>query len=263
MSEETIKSILEEFSLTIEQLDFEIEENMAEDDFRAKVKDFSEKIKESTEKVKENQNNSFASTYRQKYDALSNMLDTEYEKDDEGNIVKITDYYICDFDNTYVFVNRYIYNYNEDNEETCGRIKYSFDETNLTATKSGDFEKMIVKWLTLEENNEIESKRSEYEELKEFKAGCLKKEHEAKCNSVLAKFSDLDGNEEFEALKTKAFDYDEDALERECFIIRGKNVVIKTTKQKNNFSIKIPIHSSTDNKSEKTEEQEFMERYSD
>ena len=88
------------------------------------------------------------------------------------------------------------------------------------------------------------------------------KEHRAECDEILAKFSDLEGNEDFNTLKEKAYSFEKDALERECFVIRGKNIVSKPAKQKNNFSIKIPIHAPVEKKSKKTNEQEFMDRYS-
>ena len=297
MSKETIEAILKEFSVSEEQLDFEITENMTEDTLREKLASFADTDTKDTEdtgsassgdgtdtpeptdpqpevpteptgddgeedepsapdddedeKPKKKKVHSFAATYNQKRDAIAKILEPVSTDSPEPY------FWLMDFDETYAYVERSIYT-DDGYERDYGRIKYAFDEKNLTAEKTGEFEKMIVKWLTIAENDEIEAKRAEYEELKAFKADCVDKEHRAECDEILAKFSDLEGNEEFAVLKEKAYEFEKDALERECFVIRGKSFVVKPAKQKNNFSIKIPIHTP----SEKTEEQEFMERYS-
>lgn len=302
MSKELIETILKEFSLSSEQLDFEITDDMTEDTLREKLKSFTDtetKDAEDTDSTssddgadapeptdpqteisteptgddgekdapsvsdddedekpkKKKKLHSFAATYNQKREAISNVLDPVI--DDNAEVY----FWLMDFDENYAYVERSTYTDNG-YERDCGRIKYAFDEKNLTAEKTGEFEKMIVKWLTVAENDELEAKRAEYEELKAFKADCVDKEHRAECDEVLAKFSDLEGNEEFNTLKEKAYGFEKNALERECFVIRGKNVVSKPAKQKNNFSIKIPIHTPVEKKSKKTNEQEFMDRYS-
>lgn len=302
MSKELIETILKEFSLSSEQLDFEITDDMTEDTLREKLKSFTDTetkdaedtdsassgdgagASESTDSQSETSTeptgddgeedapsasdddedekpkkkkklHSFAATYNQKREAISNVLDPVI--DDNAEVY----FWLMDFDENYAYVERYTYT-DDRHEADYGRIKYAFDEKNLTAEKTGEFEKMIVKWLTVAENDELEAKRAEYEELKAFKADCVDKEHRAECDEILAKFSDLEGNEDFNTLKEKAYSFEKDALERECFVIRGKNVVSKPAKQKNNFSIKIPIHAPVEKKSKKTNEQEFMDRYS-
>lgn len=300
MSKETIEVILKEFSVSEEQLDFEITEDMTEDVLREKLASFadtdtkdaddtgSDSSSDGTdtpeptgpqpeapteptgdggeedepsasddddEKPKKKKVHSFAATYNQKRDAIEKILEPVSTDSSE------TYFWLIDFDEIYMYIERSIYT-DDGHKRDYGRIKYAFDEKNLIAEKTGEFEKMIVKWLTIAENDEIEAKRAEYEELKAFKADCVDKEHRAECDEVLAEFSDLEGNEEFNALKEKAYSFEKNALERECFVIRGKNVVSKSAKQKNNFSIKIPIHTPVEKKSKKTNEQEFMERYS-
>ena len=307
MNKELIEAILKEFSLSAEQLDFEITEDMTEDTLREKLASFADTDTKDTEdtdsassgdgtdapeptdpqsetpteptgddgekdepsasdddedeKPKKKKVHSFAATYNDKREAIENMLDPILVTDENGEEIEFTIFYLMDFDDNYAFVEK-IHWIEKDRESNYGRIKYAFDEKNLTAEKTGEFEKMIVKWLTVAENDELEAKRAEYEELKAFKADCVNKEHRAECDEILAKFSDLEGNEDFNTLKEKAYSFEKDALERECFIIRGKNVVSKPAKQKNNFSIKIPIHAPVEKKSKKTNEQEFMDRYS-
>lgn len=307
MSKELIETILKEFSLSLEQLDFEITKDMTEDTLREKLASFADTDTKDTEdtdsassgdgtdtpeptdpqpetpteptgddgekdepsasdddedeKPKKKKVHSFAATYNDKREAIENMLDPILVTDENGEEIEFTIFYLMDFDDNYAFVEK-IHWIEKDRESNYGRIKYAFDEKNLTAEKTGEFEKMIVKWLTVAENDELEAKRAEYEELKAFKADCVDKEHRAECDEILAKFSDLEGNEDFNTLKEKAYSFEKDALERECFVIRGKNVVSKPAKQKNNFSIKIPIHAPVEKKSKKTNEQEFMDRYS-
>lgn len=321
MSKETIDAILKEFSLTMEQLDFEITEEMSEETFREKLKSFTDENAdgaESTndeptdgdnasdngagdegnnsdgdgekkdssetesgedpadepketpnvdddddEKPKKKKIHSFAATYKEKRLALENILDPVCVYNDEGDIIESTYFYIVDFDDNYIFVNK-IHWVKDDRSSEHGRIKYAFDEKNSTAEKVGEFEKMIVKWLTVAENDEIEAKRAEYEELKSFKAECVEKEHKAECDEILSKFAHLEGNEEFAALKEKAYSFEKDALERECFVILGKNAISKPVKQKTNFSIRIPVQTTpAEKKSKKADaEREFMERFS-
>ena len=287
MSKETIDAILKEFSLTMEQLDFEVNEEMTEEVFREKLKSFTDGNADSNdstgedsvsndnagdeggnsegdgasaesagtessedndepkeepkpsdsgdddEKPKKKKIHSFAATYEEKRLALENILDPVFVYNDEGDVIESTCFYLLDFDDNYVFVNK-IHWVKDDRNKEYGRIKYAFDEKNSVAEKVGEFEKMIIKWLTVAESDEIEAKRAEYEELKSFKAERIEKEHKAECDEVLSKFAHLEGNEEFAALKEKAYSFEKDALERECFVILGKNAISKPTKQKTN-----------------------------
>lgn len=117
---------------------------------------------------KENNALKYSATYQQKRDAIQNALDPVIIRDDNGEVVSSTNYYACDFDDKYVYVSRYICT-DSDSQDDNGRFTYSFDESAMTAVITGSFEPMIVKWLTVAENQQIEDSRKEFESLKEFK----------------------------------------------------------------------------------------------
>jgi len=107
---------------------------------------------------------SFSATYRQKREALANALDPIIVKDDNGETIEETYYYVEDFDNDFVYVEKYFWN-QTNSDCTYGRYGYSFDETGLIATITGEFEKMILTWLTEQENQDIQSARDVAEEV--------------------------------------------------------------------------------------------------
>ena len=117
-------------------------------------------------------NLSFSATYRQKRESLSNALDPIIVKDDNGETIEETYYYVEDFDDDFVYVEKYYWS-QTNSDFTYGRYTYSFDETGLIATITGEFEKMILVWLTEQENQDIQNARDvaegvsiEYEALK-------------------------------------------------------------------------------------------------
>ena len=154
-------------------------------DFYEKVERLNEELKiniNSSEggetgqvnKTKEGDNMdlSFSATYRQKREALSNALDPIIVKDEEDKIIEETYFYVEDFDDDFVYVEKYYWS-QTNSDCTYGRYTYSFDETGLIATIIGEFEKMILTWLTEQENQDIQNARDaaegvsiEYEALK-------------------------------------------------------------------------------------------------
>lgn len=83
------------------------------------------------------------------------------------------------------------------------------------------------------------------EELKRFKDTRLREDHKFAIEQKLAEFEDLADNAEFIALKEKAESFEKvEDLERECYIIRGKNAPVKfSAKSNKSTSIKLPIDS--------------------
>lgn len=254
-SEETRDLILAEYGVSLEDLQFEITETTTEEDFRKAVKDFA---------TIKSYKNTFA-TVNQKREALRNTLDDEVIRDDEGDIVKYTSYWVVDFDDNYVFVNKY--SYSDDNqEEEYGRFNYVFDNESMNATITSDFEKMIMTALTLEEHQLIEHRReldktefdnltSEFEsyktshsfdndhvkELEAFKVSVLNEAHKANIDSVVEEFDDVVATEEFIAIGEKIYEYEDiEQLREKLFSIRGRygTKPEKTTKQTK--GIKVP-----------------------
>lgn len=73
------------------------------------------------------------------------------------------------------------------------------------------------------ECKEVDAMRAEIEELRKFKLEAEETETRSKRDAVFAEFSDLDGNDAFEALREDCAKYDLETLEEKCYAIRGRN----------------------------------------
>ena len=71
------------------------------------------------------------------------------------------------------------------------------------------------------EFNALKESTADIEELRAFKADAEKATAEAERNEVFEQFSDLEGNEAFEALKEGCSEYSVQELTKECYAIRG------------------------------------------
>lgn len=179
----------------------------------------------------------FAVTYRKKIDAIYKVLDDlatwGEEKSEWYNYLDMTD--------DYVMVSRNVYDKDGRTFE-YGRFYYDYNENEDKAYLTSEFEKMYVEWLTQAEKDAVDALRdeyaaykaehsysnSDYEELKEFKANRLAEDHKNEVDAVLAQFSDLEGNQEFELLKENALNIDKiEVLEDKCFALRGRMVKVE------------------------------------
>ena len=138
-------------------------------------------------------------------------------------------FYLADFDDSYAYVEKNIYNYSDGTMmSTYGRVAYSISDNE--ATINSDFEEMRVMWLTLDEASALEEARdnynavkSEVELLRPYKLAAEKAEREERENEVFSKFDSRIGTmAEYSELKTNAKDYSIADLERECLILVGK-----------------------------------------
>lgn len=164
----------------------------------------------------------FSSTYREKREAIDNALPHIHETDDDG-VVHDVYFWICDFDDTHVFVEKCEYKRESGYTEVKGRYAYTFNDADKTATIIGDFEEMFIKWLTKDELDQLEAQRAQYEELVAYKAARVQAEHEAEIDAAIGEFSDLEGNEEFANVVANKYSYESvDTLRDACYIIRGK-----------------------------------------
>lgn len=164
----------------------------------------------------------FISTYREKREALDNALPYVHENDASGVIHDIS-FGIFDFDDTHVFVEKCEYERESGYTVEHGRYAYTFNETDKTAVITSDFEKMIVKWLTQDELDQLEAQKAQYEELVAYKAQKIQKERETAIDAAISEFSDLEGNEAFATVVANRYSYESvDALKDACYIVRGK-----------------------------------------
>lgn len=229
--------LLVKYNLTVEQLDFNIDEISLEE-LEEKLKEFS---KSKTEDVV-----TFSATYRQKREALANALDPKIEKDADGNLIYEEYLWVEDFDDTHVFVEKSIWTPGN-HECKYGRFTYTFDDETLTATISGEFEEMVLTWLTLEENQKLQDERdsvsaefqklkdefedykinysvenSEVERLQKFEQDTLATQRKESEQNLFSQFDDkLQGIPEYEKLKETASEFKIKDLEKECYVILG------------------------------------------
>ena len=243
--------ILQKFNKTIEDLDFSIDD-MSVEDLSAKMEELFGEKEPKAEPI------AFSATYKEKRQALQNALDPIIVKDAEGNYVEETYFYIEDFSDEYVFVEKDHWTAN-DYDCKYGRFAYTFDEATRTATISSEFEEMVKVWLTLDEKAKVDEERANYETkysdlekefsdykaehsfldsefnvLKEYKEN--KEVEERKCaeDALFADYEETIGEtEEFKSLKEKASEFSLDALKKECLCIVGMYSMTNKTKETN------------------------------
>lgn len=239
MTQEVRDSILNEFAIKLDELDFAVSDDMTEEEFRAKLNEFVKKGTEDGGNAIENPDDTATDdgvtcahtfTYREKAEALTNAMPNS------ENVY----YWMCDFDDKYAYVERSSYDANGHYSEERGRFEYSYDEANKTATVIGDFEPMVVKWLTKDEDAAIDVMRGQYEELMAYKTQRENKDRENEIDEAIKQFADLTGNEEFDAIVSNKYSYQNvEALMNACYIVRGKYGI--TPKAHKNTEPSVPV----------------------
>ena len=233
VKEMNIEAILAEFGLTMDQIDFEIGEEMTEEALREKLTAFVENMNQEPA-VKTPAE--FSSTYMQKREAIADALAKIGVRDEENDHYEY--FWAMDFDDQYLYVEHYVYE-NDNDKRNVGRIPYSYNEEEKIASVTGEFEEMFIKWLTAEELETLGRERDEFiayreshstensevEELRAFRDQRLAEDHQKEVDGVLAEFEDLRENEEFKALCEIAVQYtDMEQLKDRCYAIRGKTM---------------------------------------
>ena len=242
--EEIVEPITEEFNQTVEEI-VEPQEPVVETH-----SEVDEPVVTET---------TFSSTYKEKRDAISEALPFENQIDELGNVVHHISYWVCDFDDSYVYVERSEWDIDDGCIETKGRLAYTFDDSNKTASISGEFEEMLVKWLTKSEAEELESMRSNYEELEKYKNSREQKDREASYDDAIREFADLEGNAEFDTVYENRYSYTTiEALTDACYLIRGKFSIPAPKPKVTEPSI--PVNSGAN--APKSLRQRLHERYS-
>ena len=263
MDMEKIESILAEYGLAADAVDFDYAE-MDEDALREAAKQYAEERAESNDESADepaedeqsdneefseepaapeaddadsqpaedggDQNEAFvcefAATYGQRREALQNTMDGgKTVTDQHGNTVETTYYWLVDFDDTYAYVTRYVWRRDGDCIEDRGRLAYSFSEADLTASVTGEFEPMYLMWLTEDERQKLEASRNVFEELKQYKAENEKAKRKVEVDELFAQFEDLQSVEGFGDLQAAAYESGElEDIETKLFAMRGRQV---------------------------------------
>lgn len=268
--------LLKKYNLTLEDVSFDID-SLSLEEIENKIK---EEFNQDDKIVVE-----FSATYRQKREALSNALKSKTQKDNDGNIIYEEYYWLEDFDDEYIYVEKCVWTPN-DVVRKYGRFTYTFDEQTLDVMFTGEFEEMILVWLTLEENKKLQEERknliSEFENLKnefeeyknnhstpneeveklqQFKNETIAKQRREAEENLFSQFDqELKGIKEYEELKENAGDFDLNALEKECFAILGKKNAIFSIKSAKTDKVKFELNRTYEEK-DKDDYNELFEKY--
>lgn len=240
---EIAEDVVEEV-IVDETVENEVENTDTEETIDENMSSESEVENAETETVDEIVATEFSVTYLQKREALQNALSGSVEKDENGEVVSGVNYWVSDFDDTYVYVEKYTWgNGNSDTEH--GRFSYSFDDANIVATINGDFEKMIVTWVTVEENERLNAERTEYERLVNFEKDILATNRKNEVQAVFDKFDErLADVEGYSDLKANYGDMSIEDIEDKCFAMVGKITTKFSAKKKNDSVVKLDFEVS-------------------
>ncbi len=229
MNPENIQAVLAEYGLTTETVDFEFE-GMDEEALRQAAKAFAEAHKDNGDPTPSPVLTDtadficeFAVTYNQRRDALTNALDDIIVRDGMGEVVSATHYWVQDFDDSYVYVTRCQWKRDDDSHEDHGRFAYTFNADDLSASIDGEFEEMFLMWLTSDEKQKLETSRSVFEELQQYKEANEKSKRKAAVDELFAQFQDLEQADGFDAMRQSAYESGEmEDIVTRLYAMRGK-----------------------------------------
>ena len=262
MPNEVVESILAEYSIGRDSLDFEITEDMTEEDFRARLDAMSNTAEEAAEDVVENSGEFEAvesvnadtaeipapavpdnkPTYMQKMSALMDLFHDDIQRSEDGSIISETYYWVCDFSDDYVYVDICHYDSNG-HTDSHGRYPISFNESDNTLSIVGDFEEMVMRWLTHDEAERLDNMSRDYDGLVQFRNERLESDRRNAMDEVLSEFADICNTDEFTEIRENPYKFSSvEELRTACFAARGR---IAQPKAKQNFSARMPIEDSS------------------
>lgn len=287
LNQEKINEIFQNAKITQDEIDFEITDDMTEEQLQAALEDFKKRkcgeVEEDACKPKkkcsdgDNDNDgagdgsdddnlekdackpkkkcsiessndnaeTFSATANQKREALCNAMPNTVVRDASGNIQSEVSYWVCDFDDEYVYVER---NYWTANDYECqyGRFAYAFDDSDKSAAITSEFEEMIRMWLTKAEATKVEADRAELETLRKFKKDAEAAAFSAQIETLLSEFNDLAALPEFAEIREKVTEFASiDDLETQLYALRGKQVKMSKKSTPAAFGIKVGIDADT------------------
>lgn len=251
--------LIAKYNLTLEQLDFSVEE-MSMEDLEIKLKDFS--IKTNSEPKTE-----FTLTANQLMEELRNELRTEKMKDYWGD--EVSKYSLVDYKDNVVFAYDRSDNYKLFGFEftiTGDKISINFETKKRKKFEIVDFEEGVelsfeafpkeaienaekVKETELTTKFETEKVKleTELERLKEFETTKLSEERQEAEIELFSIYEEkLTDDEKFKELKTNSKNFTIEELEKELALLYVKKTASFSFKKNENRSIKINVNKSTD-----------------
>lgn len=126
----------------------------------------------------------------------------------------------------------------DDGEETTTSLDSAFTlHTNMELGKKDRYysEKIVVA------DEKIAKLNEEVADLRKYKSEKMADERAAEESQIFECFKDLDGNTEFEALKSNCAELSIDALQEKCYAIRGKSVKMTFSTEKKRNNVRVPV----------------------
>lgn len=237
-------AIFAKFSLSAEQVDFEVTDDMTAEQLSEKLEAFAEAHKDDGNQHAEVV--SFSLTYREKQAALEQLCSSMSYVKKEGDTVTEELYcYMMDFDDDAVY---YSMNLWTPDNYACKKKKRCYSMKDGTAEWCGDAVDVFQKWLTAEEIQKLDDDKMQLEALTQFKKDTEKAAYDKQVASMLEKFSDVAGLQEYAAIKEEAEKsevYDTANFEMRLFALRGMQVRTDNKPQPSNVHVSI-AHEETD-----------------
>lgn len=241
--------IIKKFNKTIDELNFSIED-LIEEELLVKMEElYSNKSQDNSQSEA-----TFSATYRQRLEILQAAFPDKYVRDDDGNLIEEVYFWISDFDEEYVYVNKSTWNKDESYKRQYFKYTYEINEDKTDVTL-GEPTELFLSYLTQEELELINKEKADFEALKsefdlykenystsneevniltEYKKTKETEEFVSQQTEVINEYKNLIGNtEEYARLAEEVANYSKEELIKECIYICG------LYSQKKNFSKKV------------------------
>ena len=216
--EQTEKTMVEGENQDFENKEPEQKEEPVAENFENKENEVTEPEAES--KVEEqSKEQEFELTANETRDKIRKALRVLYY-----NVTR-TNAWVNDYDSKYVYYAKEVYSEEKDWETTTHRRSYTLVDGEVTL--QDDEVETVVKVLTKDEWNKVESERNaqtiEFEDLKKFKKETLEKERKVDLDKVFDKFdTKLTGVEDYQSLKENNIEFSVEDVENKCYAMLGR-----------------------------------------
>lgn len=255
--DEAVLSLLTQYNVKVEDLSFDIND-MSIEDIGNKLKE-EYKVKEVEEEEQKEElvePEKFVKSFELSHEdirySLYKLLSPVEDEDNE--------WYFIDqvYDDKFEYLNW--------DGTKIYRQGYKVD--NDIVSFEGERIELFQERLTLEEKQELDKIRSNYSkleqevnELKEFKSTKLAEERAEAEEELFTQFAELNGNEEFEALKSNSSEYSLDELEKECYAIFGRKTAKFSLNKTKSNKVKVGVSKSKQPDDSEEEYEDLFNKY--
>lgn len=263
MDKELIENILKEYKMKIDDISFDITDDMTEETFRSQLETMQANSKGAEDEAKPDDEfkaskieapvTMFA-TVNQKREMIKNAIPKDSsEYDEDKNLVKSVDYWLEDFDDNYVYISIYSYERGNGSSSKMGRFAYSIDETGVVTIDS-NYVEVFRSWVTAEEmaaldalKEENSKLKSEVDELNEYKETVEKEKVETAASEIFNDFeNELSGVDEFSLLKSEHDGMTAEQISAQCYMLLGKKNKKSTKATKESKTVTFSLNGKTE-----------------